>query len=312
MITTRIVSLIIVTVTLSAAVFGWPQSVSPKRDEQTISVNVDLVNVLFTVSDKRGKFIPGLKRENFRVYEDGRPQTISNFSADTDLPLTVALLIDTSGSIRDRLHFEQQAAIEFFKSTLIRGKDRALVISFDSGVDLLQDFTDDPDQLAKSIGTMRAGGGTSLFDAMYLAAKEKLAAQNGRRILVVITDGDDNSSRITLTEALASAQRSDVVIYAISTNAAGVGGNRSQRGDKILKTFTDATGGRTFSPQKLEDLSTNFRDIAAELRAQYALAYQSANLLRDGTFRRIRVEPTDRRYVVRTRSGYYAPRTLPD
>jgi len=303
-----------VSAVLSGALFGWQQQPAPqqKRDEQTLSVNVDLVNVLFTVADKRGKFIPELKRENFRVFEDGRPQTISNFSADTNLPLTVALLIDTSGSVRDRLQFEQQAAIEFFRSTLIRGKDRAILISFDSGVDLLQDFTDDPDQLAKSMGNMRAGGGTSLFDAMYLAAKEKLPAHEGRRILVVITDGDDNSSRITLTESLESAQRNDVVIYAISTNAAGVGGNRSQRGDKILKTFTDATGGRTFAPQKLEDLSANFRDIAAELRAQYALAYQSTNLLRDGAFRRIRVEPADKRYVVRTRSGYYAPRKPTD
>jgi Ca-activated chloride channel homolog len=301
--------LIIGAMMISATTLGWQEPSPQKRDEQTISVNVDLVNVLFTVVDKKGKIIPDLKQEHFKVYEDGKPQSITNFSADTDLPLTIALLIDTSGSIRDRLRFEQEAAVEFFYSTLLRGKDRALVITFDSGVYLLQDYTDDPEQLSKSIRMMRAGGGTSLFDAVYLAVTQKLIGQSGRRIMVIISDGDDNSSRLSMTEVLESAQRNDVVIYAISTNSTGVGGDKNGRGDKVLKTFVDETGGRMFSPFKLTDLYSNFRDITAELRLQYALAYRPTNLLRDGTFRKIRIEPTDKQYVVRARNGYYAPRT---
>jgi Ca-activated chloride channel homolog len=300
---------IIGTAMLSAIALAWQNPPLQKADEQTLSVNVDLVNVLFTVADKKGKFITGLKQEYFKVYEDGKPQSITNFSAETNLPLTVALLIDTSGSVRDRLRFEQEAATEFFYSTLIRGKDRALVISFDSVIDLIQDYTDDPEKLAKSIRTMRAGGGTSLYDAVYLAATEKLAKQNGRRIMVIISDGDDNSSRLSMTEVVESVQRNDIVIYTISTNSTGLGGERSNRGEKVLKRFAEDTGGKMFSPLKLEDLNSNFANISEELRLQYALAYRPGNSLRDGAFRRIRIEPTDKRYVVRARNGYYAPRS---
>src|SRR5262249_6094445 len=157
----------------------------------------------------------------------------TNFSGESNLPLTIALLIDTSGSVRDRLRFEQQAAIEFFSSTLIRGKDRALVISFDSGIDLIQDYTDDPEKLSKSIRTSRAGGSTSLYDASYLAAFKKLAGQTGRRIIVIISDGDDNSSRVSINETLETVQRNDVVIYTISTNSAELGGEGSKAGEKV-------------------------------------------------------------------------------
>src|SRR5437879_7665324 len=151
-------------------------------DDQTISVNVDLVNILFTVADRKGKFVTNLRKDDFRVFEDERTQAITNFSSETDLPLTIALLVDTSGSIRDKLRFEQEAAIEFFYSTLQRGKDKALVISFDSGVDLLQDFTDDPEKLADAVRKIRAGGGTSLYDAIYLSVTQKLVGQSGRQI----------------------------------------------------------------------------------------------------------------------------------
>ena len=231
-------------------------------DEETLSVNVDLVNVIFTVADKKGKFIPDLNRQQFKVYEDGKPQSITNFSADSNLPLTIALLVDTSGSVRDRLRFEQEAAIEFFYSTLRRGKDRALVITFDSGVDLVQDYTDDPEKLAASIRAMRAGGGTSLYDAVHLAASDKLAGQDGRRIMVLITDGDDNSSHVSMAQALQSVQRNDSVIYTISTNS--IAGDRNSRGDKVLKAFANETGGRIFSPVKLQDLSSNFRNISED------------------------------------------------
>src|SRR6266704_5578222 len=182
-----------------------PGQPSPPGD-QTISVNVDLVNILYTVADKRGKFVTNLKKEDFRVFEDEKPKAVTNFRSETDLPLTIALLVDTSGSIRDKLRFEQEAAIEFFYSTLRRGKDKALVISFDSGVDLLQDYTDDPEMLSDAVRKIRAGGGTSLYDAVYLAVTEKLAGQTGsRRVLILISDGDDNSSRLSLTETLEAA-----------------------------------------------------------------------------------------------------------
>src|SRR5438477_11650600 len=144
-------------------------------EDQTLSVNVDLVNILFTVADRKGKFVTNLRKDDFKVFEDERPQTITNFSSETDLPLTIALLVDTSGSIRDKLQFEQRAATEFFYATLQRGKDKDLVISFDSGVDLLQDFTDDSEKLADQIRKIRAGGGTALYDAVYLAVNKKLA-----------------------------------------------------------------------------------------------------------------------------------------
>lgn len=306
---TLLLLLIIVAILSLSAIELARQNSSPQQtDEQTLSVNVDLVNAVFTVADKKGKLIQGLKKEHFKVYEDGKPQSITNFSADTDLPLTIALLIDTSGSVRDRLRFEQEAAIEFFYSTLIRGKDRALIISFDSGVDLIQDYTDDPEKLATSIRTMRAGGGTSLYDAIYLAASEKLAGQSGRRIMAIITDGDDNSSRISMAGVLESVQRNDVVIYTISTNSTGLGGDRNTRGDKVLKTLAAETGGKMFSPPKLEDLKSSFHNISEELRLQYALAYRSTNLVRDGAFRRIRIDAMDKRHVVRARNGYYAPK----
>ncbi len=278
-------------------------------ENQTISVDVNLVNILFTVADKKGKFVTNLKREDFKVFEDERIQNITNFSSETDLPLTIALLVDTSGSIRDKLRFEEEAAIEFFYSTLKRGKDKALVISFDSGVDLLQDFTDDPEKLADKVRKIRAGGGTSLYDAVYLAVNQKLAGQGGRRIIILITDGDDNSSRVSLTETLEAAQRNDVTIYAISTNSAAYFGSKEQeRGDKTLKKFSEETGGKPFFPLKIQDLASSFLDIHDELRSQYQIAYRTSNVKQDGTFRRIRVDLADKKYKARARAGYYMPK----
>jgi VWFA-related protein len=286
-------------------------TVQRQPDGDTISVNVDLVNVLFTVADKKGKFVTNLRKEDFKVYEDDKAQSISRFSSETNLPLTIALLVDTSGSIRDKLKFEEEAAIEFFYSTLQRGKDKALVISFDSGVELLQDFTDDPEKLADKIRKIRAGGGTSLYDAIYLAVNEKLADQGGRRVVILITDGDDNSSRVSLTETLEVAQQNTVTIYSISTNSTAFFGSKDQeRGDKTLKKFSEETGGKAFFPLKIEDLASSFLDIHDELRAQYQIGYTPTNGKMDGTFRRIRVDVTDKRYKARHRSGYYMPKSV--
>jgi Ca-activated chloride channel family protein len=280
---------------------------NPQQD--TLSVNVNLVDLLYTVADKKGKFITNLKKEDFKVYEDDRNQVITNFTAETDLPLTIALLVDTSGSIRDKLRFEQEAAIEFFYSTLHRGKDKGMVISFDSGVDLLQDFTDNPETLADAVRKIRAGGGTSLYDAIYLAVNEKLANQPGRLVIILISDGDDNSSRISLTETLELAQRRNVAIYSISTNSAAYFGSKDQdRGDKTLKRFSEETGVRPFFPEKIQDLAVSFQEIGEELRSQYRLAYIPSNNKADGTFRKIRIDVANKGYKVKARTGYYAPR----
>src|SRR5262245_20363610 len=309
---------LVLSLTVSSFVDGQraPQAQAPPstpsakpQDEQTISVEVNLVNILFTVADRKGKFVTNLKKDDFKVFEDDRVQAITNFSSENNLPLTIALLVDTSGSIRDKLRFEEEAAIEFFYSTLQRNKDTALVISFDSGVDLLQDFTDDPEKLADKIRKIRAGGGTSLYDAIYLAVNQKLAGQNGRRVVIVISDGDDNSSRVSLTETLESAQRNEVTIYAISTNSTAFFGSKEQeRGDKTLKKLAEETGGKAFFPLKIQDLASSFLDIHDELRSQYQIGYRPTNAKQDGTFRRIRVDVADKRYKTRARSGYYMPK----
>lgn len=274
------------------------------------SVDVASVDVLFTVTDKKGKCIRNLRPDQVRVYEDDFPQTITNFSAEANLPLTVALLVDVSGSVRDKLRFEREAAERFFESTLIKGKDRAVAITFDTRVELIQDYTDDPSQLARSMRKMRAGGGTALFDAVQVAVIRKLKDQEGRRILVVITDGDDTASKGTLADALTAAQRNDVIIYVISTNSTGFwGGESNWRGDDILHRLADPTGGRVLAPSKASDLTSKFREISEELRLQYALSYSPTNLARDGAFRQIRIEPPDKRHVVRAREGYFAPRS---
>jgi VWFA-related protein len=274
-----------------------------------ILVDVDLVNMVFAVLDKKGRFVTDLKEDQFTVFEDNELQRITNFSRETDLPLTVALVIDTSGSIRDKLRFEQEAAVEFFLTSLRAGTDKGLIITFDSSVDLLQDYTDDPQRLADAVKKITAGGGTSLYDALYLAVAEKLSGQKGRRVIILITDGDDNSSRVSMTETLEAAQHYDVVIYAISTNRiAGLRTRDMERGDNVLKTFADETGGRVFSPTKIHEMTKGFQSISSELRAQYTLAYRPTNVQRDGAFRRVRIEVSDKRLKPRARPGYYAPR----
>ena len=305
----RITVLTITSVLLLLPTAAAQQEPTPGPPDQTITIDVDLVNVLFSVSDKRGRLYTELTKDGLRVYEDGELQTITNFSSETDLPLTVALLVDTSGSIRDKLRFEQEAAIEFFYSTLRRRTDQAMLVTFDSGVDLLQDFTDNPETLANAVRKIRAGGGTSLYDAIFLAVNEKMAGEPGRKVLIVISDGDDNASRISMTETMEMAQKNDVVVYTISTNSTAHFGTREQqRGDRTLRTFAEDTGGRAFFPFKLEELAVSFEDISKELRSQYTLAYVPTNRIRDGSYREIKVEARNRDYRVKARKGYYAPR----
>jgi Ca-activated chloride channel homolog len=277
---------------------------SPKN----IIVNVELVNVLFTVTDRRGKLVTDLDKNELKLYEDNKPQSITNFSRETDLPLTIAVLIDTSTSIRDRFKFEQEAAIDFLYRTLRPKKDKALLITFDSAIELVQDFSDNPEVLAKAIRQVRPGGGTKMLDALYLACQEKLKGETGRKIIILISDGDDNLSLETVSSTLEMAQRSDVALFAISTNSSGFFGLTAPKADKLLKRLAEETGGRAFFPFKAEDLSQSFQDISTELRSQYSLAYRSSNPGRDGTFRAIKIESERKNVKVKSRKGYYAPR----
>ncbi|MGH9429375.1 MAG: VWA domain-containing protein [Terriglobia bacterium] len=275
---------------------------------KSLVVNVDLVNVLFTVTDRRGKLVTDLSQKELKLLEDNRVQSITNFSRETDLPLTIALLIDTSTSIRDRFKFEQEAAIDFLYRTIRPRKDKGLLITFDSAIELVQDYSDNPELLAKAIRQVRPGGGTKMLDAIYLACQEKLKSETGRKLIIVISDGDDNLSLETVSSTLEMAQRSDVAIFTISTNSSGFFGLTAPKADKLLKRLADDTGGRAFFPFKAEDLSQSFQDIAAELRSQYSLAYRSSNANRDGTFRAIKIEPERKNVKVKSRKGYYAPR----
>ena len=280
----------------------------PEKSTENLVVNVDLINVLFTVTDKRGRLVTDLNKSDITLTEDNKPQTITNFSRETDLPLTIALLIDTSTSIRDRFKFEQDAASEFLYRTLRPRKDKALFITFDSAIELVQDYTDSPEVLAKAIRQVRPGGGTKMLDAIFLACQEKLKAETGRKVIILISDGDDNLSLETMNSVLEMAQRSDVSIFAISTNSTGFFNLSAPKSDKLLKRLAEETGGRAFFPFKAEDLTQSFQDISTELRSQYSLAYRSTNTLRDGNFRAIRIELDRKNLKVKSRKGYYAPR----
>jgi len=277
-------------------------------DQSRITVRVELVNVLATVTDKKNRLITDLTKDDFRIFEDGRPQQIRFFSRETDLPLRVGLLIDTSNSIRGRLHFEQEAAIDFLNDVLRPGKDSAFVVAFDVEPQLIQDYTDDVEKLSSAINSLQAGGVTTLYDAIFFACKEKLyifppPEPYLRRVMIVISDGQDNQSVHTRDEAIAMAKIAEVTIFAISTNRSGAEG----KGDKVLNMLAKETGGRAFFPFEAGDLSSNFQEIARELRSQYSLAYVSTNALHDGTFRKIIIEPVDNNLRVRAKEGYFAP-----
>jgi len=301
------------------ALAGWlvaqETGASPRRaTSQTpaaskpITVRVDLVNILMTVTDKKSRLVLDLTKEDFRVLEDSKPQAIRYFSRETNLPLRIAILIDTSNSIRDRLRFEQEAAIDFLNTTLRPGKDLAFVLAFDVQPQLVQDYTDNMEKLSTAIRELQAGGVTSLYDAIYFSCKEKMLffpppEPYLRRVMIIISDGQDNQSEHTREESLAMAQRAEVTIYTISTNRSGLQG----RGDKVLRRLAEETGGRAFFPFEASELAANFQEISRELRSQYSLAYVSANTARDGTFRNITIEPRDKGLRVRAKSGYFAP-----
>jgi VWFA-related protein len=302
---------------LAASSVMSPQEPAAKQenvavDPNRILLDVTRVNVLFTVTDRKGRFITDLTKDDFQVFEKKKEQNIVQFTAESDLPLRLALLIDTSNSIRDRFKFEQEAAVEFINSTVRPREDKAMLVSFDSATELVADLTDNPEVLAKAVRGLRPGGGTSLYDAIFYACKDKLQLDQPRdkfrRAMVIVSDGDDNQSRVTRDQALEMAQKADVVIYAISTNNK----HEPSEGDKVLRYFTDETGGQAFFPFEARDLSQSFENIANELRHQYNLFYAPEPLIKDGQYHHVVIKVKNRKdQIVRARKGYYAGRANP-
>jgi len=284
---------------------------SAERDPaSTIRIGVNEVPVIFTVTDKHGRYIKGLKKDDFRVLDDRKPvDQIRSFRSETDLPLQVGLLIDASNSVRDRFKFEQESAVEFLNSVIRPRYDLAFVVGFDATPDVTQDFTDSGELLAKGVRALRPGGGTAMFDAIYYACRDKLLKheQSGpvRRAIILLSDGEDNLSHVTREEAIEMAQLAEVIVYTISTNVTGSKG----KGDKVLERIADATGGRAFFPFQIRDVADAFASIQDELRSQYAMVYHPPDLIADGRYRTIEIVATREKSLrVRARKGYYAPK----
>jgi VWFA-related protein len=277
---------------------------------QTFHSRSDEVNVIFTVTDKHNKFIKDLKESQFKILDNNRPpKQIMNFSAETDLPLRVGLLIDASNSIRDRFLFEQDAAISFLHQIIRPKTDKAFVLAFDEVWDLTQDFTGDLDKLTKGVKVIRPGGGTALWDAVFYACRDKLMKEREtgpvRRAIILVSDGDDNQSRVLRQEAIEMAQRAGVIVYTISTNLSNSPGDE---GDRSLKMLAETTGGQAFFPFKLQDVANAFHDINEELRSQYSVFYKPDNFEANGQYRPIQIVAENKKFKVRAKRGYYVPR----
>lgn len=282
---------------------------APDVGTPTIKLGVNEVNLIFTVTDKHGHYIPNLKQSDFALLDDQRaPERVNSFHQQINLPLRVGLLIDASTSIRSRFQFEQQAATDFLLQVLKSRNDRAFVMGFDVTPDLTADWTNDLDALETGVNHLHPGGGTALFDAVYTACRDKLLTARGqepvRKAIILISDGDDNQSHVYESEAIKECERAETIIYAISTNWTPTRG----RGDKILTQLAEDTGGEVFFPPSVEEISNSFENIATELRSQYALVYTPADFKYDGSFRTIYLYCYDRRYQVRAKKGYFAPR----
>jgi len=304
------------TVAVILALPGKPQE--PAAQGGTIKTQVNLVNLFATVRDKNKRIVPSLKQEDFRISEDNQDQKIAFFSREVSLPITLALLLDTSGSEQNMLGAIQEGASTFLGRVMRKG-DEALVMSFDLDVDLLSDFTDDKALLNRAIrrAKINAGGpmitpgtiptrgaiGTDFYDAIYLACSDKLATEAGRKAIVVLTDAEDNGSKVRVEEAIEAAQRTDTVVHILLVYDPREGANAS-----VAKKITDETGGRMISVNSEKKLLEAFDQISEELRSQYTLGYYPTNSAQDGKFRKVKVETAEKDLKVLTRKGYYAPK----
>ncbi|MGA8150268.1 MAG: VWA domain-containing protein [Terriglobales bacterium] len=314
---------------------AYGQSQPPAQDQdqdqssETLKVNVNVVQLFFNVKDKKGALIPSLTKDQFQILEDGKPQTIKYFAAESNLPLTLGILIDSSGSQANVLDMEKQVGGEFL-TQILRDKDLAFVIDFDVNVDLLQDFTSSVHALKVALNSARintAGGsgggipglgggtvptqgsprGTLLYDAVYLASHDELAQQVGRKAMILLTDGEDQGSQLKVKDAIEAAQKSDSIVYVLLCADRGFYGFGGYHGEGEMRKLTAETGGRVIEVgNKFEKLKEGFDQIANELRSQYNIGYSPSNPQLDGTFRKVEIHTNDKDYKIQARSGYYA------
>ena len=296
------------------------------QEAPTIQVDVDVVNILFTVKDKRGGLIGNLNKEDFTLNEDGKRQEIKYFTRETDLPLTIGLLIDVSASQGNLIEIEKNAASRFF-SEVLRPKDLAFLISFGEDSELLQDYTSSPKLLRAGLEGLQVRGGVSgihpgpvptisnpagtvLYDAVYVAAADQLRGQVGRKVLVLITDGEDQGSKYKIERAIEAAQKADAVIFGMyyvdrqfySQGGISFGG----ASDWALRKLSEETGGRVFHVDRKHTLEEAFKELQDEMRSQYAIGYSPSNSKKDGSFRKIEIQPSTHDWKVLARKGYYA------
>jgi len=283
---------------------------APAYQESEIFIEVEAVNVLVTVMDRNGRFVTNIPKSHFRIFEDDFEQSITNFVSETEMPLKIGLLIDTSSSVRMKLDFEKQAATNFV-SSVMRKDDLALLVEFDQGVSLLHDFTRQSSSIVREIKKLRAGGGTALLDAIYTVSRDKMVGRTSRNTLILLSDGQDLNSVRSLDETLDMAKDAGVVIYSIGTSRFGASANR--KGEEMLEDLSEQTGGRAFFPYSADLLNEAFDLINEELRSQYSLTYVPTNKLRDGTYREIEVKVRDgKKLSLSYRKGYFAPTAPPD
>jgi VWFA-related protein len=307
------------------------QDQSAQDTTETLKINVEVVQLFFNVKDKHGALIPNLTKENFDILEDGKPQTIKYFKAESDLPLTLGILIDSSGSQQRVLDMEKEVGGSFLEN-ILRPKDEAFVISFDIDINLLQDFTTSVSKLRRALneakintgGVSCSGGplgpqgpipcsasgprGTALYDAVYLASHDELSHEVGRKAMILLTDGEDQGSRLKIKDAIEAAQKADAICYVLLIADRGFAyGFGGYSGDSDMKKLTQETGGRVIEVgNKIDKLRKAFEQISEELRSQYNIGYTPTNSSRDGSFRKVEIKPKQGEYKIQARSGYYA------
>jgi VWFA-related protein len=333
----RVLSVAVLLIALGALVAAHAEPQSPDQNQnqdqdqaaETLKVNVNVVQLFFNVKDKKGTLIPNLTKDAFQILEDGKAQTIKYFAAESNLPLTLGILIDSSGSQARVLDMEKQVGGDFL-TQILRDKDLAFVISFDVDVDLLQDFTNSVHSLKAALNSAKintgGGGGTGipglgggtiptqgtprgtlLYDAVYLAAHDELSQQVGRKAMILLTDGEDQGSRLKIRDAIEAAQKADTIVYVLLCADRGFYGFGGYSGDREMRKLTEETGGRVIEVgNKFEKLKQGFDQIANELRSQYNIGYTPTNSKLDGTFRKVQIQTNNKDYKIQARTGYYA------
>ncbi|MEO8098381.1 MAG: VWA domain-containing protein [Acidobacteriota bacterium] len=309
--------LAVVTLAISQQRPSPPKSSEPVEADGVIRGGVDLVNVLCTVRGKNGALMGNLQQSDFKVFEDGKEQEIKYFTRESNLPLTIGLLIDVSGSMESLIPVEKRAGAAFFDQVLQKN-DLAFIISFGKNSELLQDSTNsarllrrglDDLKLNAAVGgihpgpvpTMQNNAGTVLYDAVYLAADDRLRKEAGRKVIILITDGEDTGSKVSRQESIEAAQKADAIIYSIYYQDPRYGGNEG-----VLKRMSEETGGRVFQVDRRMNLDDIFKQIQEEMRSQYSVSYTPTNSVKDGGFRKLEFRMSNKDYRVQARKGYYA------